>query len=225
MITMKTILTLKYGTKYSAEDVNSIYDHTEGLYNYICVTDDPDGLHPAIKVIYIEHEPEGNMEKIKLFQIKAEEGETILYLDLDVRIQKNIDHLFDYCQHYPVIAYTWWKDRGIDEMPIDEFPYHADAPLSNFNSSIMIWKDATHIWQDYCTNRDEYILKYPYGDDTFLYHEGFTFEHLPNEEVYSYMFSGRKYRPEYTICLLNGQAQFPEIEKEYDELCLHQMGH
>ena len=114
---MKTILTLKYGTKYSSQAVNSIYEHTEGKYNYICVTDDPKGLHPDIKVIYIEHEPNGNMEKLKLFQIKADPGDVIMYLDLDIRIQKNLDHLFDYCQHYPVIAYTWWKDKGIDEMP------------------------------------------------------------------------------------------------------------
>jgi hypothetical protein len=221
---MKTILTLKYGEKYSSEAVNSIYEQTQGKYNYICVTDDPKGLHPDIKVIYIEHEPEGNMEKIKLFQLKANPGETIMYLDLDIRIQKDIDHMFDYCNNYPVIAYTWWKDKGIDEMPIDDFPYHSKDPLSNFNSSIMLWKDATHIWNHYCQNPDEYIVKYPHGDDTFLYHEGFTFEHLPREEVYSYMFSGRKYKPEYTICLLNGQAQYPEIEKEYDELCVHQMG-
>jgi len=35
------------------------------------------------------------------------------------------------------------------------------------------------------------------------------------------MFAGRKYRPEYTIALLNGQDEYPEIEKEYDELCMH----
>ena len=63
---MKTLLTLKYGTKYSANHVNSIYEHTEGKYNYVCVTDDPKGLHPDIGIIYMEHEPDGNMEKLKL---------------------------------------------------------------------------------------------------------------------------------------------------------------
>ena len=42
---MKTILTLKYGDKYDANDVNSIYEHTEGKFNYVCVTDDPKDLH------------------------------------------------------------------------------------------------------------------------------------------------------------------------------------
>ena len=133
---MKTILTLKYGDKYSEDDVNAIYEHTEGQYNYVCVTDDAYGLNPAIGVLYLEHEPAGNMEKLKLFQLK--DLGTILYLDLDVRLQKPIDHLFDYCVDNPVIAYTWWKDKGIDQMPIDDFPYHSKYPLSNFNSSVKI---------------------------------------------------------------------------------------
>ena len=45
---MKTILTLKYGDKYSADAVNSIYEHTEGKYNYVCVTDDPKDLHLSL---------------------------------------------------------------------------------------------------------------------------------------------------------------------------------
>ena len=216
---MKTILTLKYGTKYSANHVNSIYEHTEGKYNYVCVTDNPKDLYEDINIIPIEHEPEGNMEKLKLFKLK--DLGTILYLDLDVRIQKPIDHLFDYCNDHPVIVWTWWKDKGEREMPIHYFPYHSSYPLSNFNSSIMLWKDATYIWDNYSKDQEYYNEKYPYGDDTYLFHEGFTFEHLPDYEVYSYMFAGRKYRPEYTVCLLNGQAEYPEIVKEYDELCMH----
>ena len=82
---MKTILTLKYGDKYSSDAVNSIYEHTEGKFNYVCVTDDPKGLAGDIGVLNIEHEPAGNMEKLKLFQLK--DMGTIMYLDLDIRIQ------------------------------------------------------------------------------------------------------------------------------------------
>ena len=222
---MKTILTLKYGTKYSANDVNSIYEHTEGKYNYVCVTDDPKNLDPNIQVIYMNHEPDGYMEKLKLFQYN--DMGTILYLDLDVRFQKTIDHYFDYCQTNPVIIWTWWKDKGDRQLNIHDFPYQkiAGAPLSNFNSSVMLWKDAKYIYDYYMKNEDEYLVKYPHGDDTFLFHEGFTFEHLPNNEVYSYLYAGRKYRPEYSICLLNGLDENPEIEKEYDEFSLHQVGH
>lgn len=215
---MKTILTLKYGTKYSANHVNSIYEHTEGKYNYVCVTDDPKNIYDDINIIPLEHEPQGNMEKLNLF--KLNDLGTILYLDLDIRIQNTVDHLFDYCRDNPVIVWTWWKDR-YRHLDIHDWPYSMQFPLSNYNSSVMLWKDAKYIWETYKEKEDEYIVKYPYGDDTFLYHEGFTFEHLPNREVYSYLFTGRKVRPEYNICLLNGSDEHPEIEKEYDELCLH----
>ena len=165
------------------------------------------------------------MEKLKLFQLK--DMGTIMYLDLDIRIQKPIDHMFDYCVDNPVICYTYWKERGEKKgINIHDFPYHSrHGPLSNFNSSVMCWKDATHIWKKYSMNTHKYHVAYPNGDDTFLYHEGFTFEHFPKEEIYSYMFDGRTYQKDKTICLLNGQDRYPEIEKEYDELCMHQVGH
>ena len=124
---MKTILTLKYGDKYTSDDVNRIYLDTNGKYNYVCVTDNPKGLHPNIYTISIDHEPDGHWEKVKLFQLNN--LGKILYLDLDVSIQKDLDHLFNYLDKHPVICYTYWK-------PL-EFPYHKDNRwsynyLSNF---------------------------------------------------------------------------------------------
>ena len=75
----------------------------------------------------------------------------------------------------PLIDRLLLNDKGIDQMPIDDFPYHSKYPLSNFNSSVMLWKDATHIWHHYARNEHKYHIQYPHGDDTFLYHEGFTF--------------------------------------------------
>jgi hypothetical protein len=121
----------------------------------------------------------------------------------------------------PIICYTYWKDKN--------FPYHKDKRwsynyLSNFNSSVMLWENARHIYDYWEKNQDYYMVKYA-GDDRFLYHENFTFEHFPESEIYSFKFSGNKYKPEYTIALLNGQADFPDIEKEYEhELCMHQVG-
>lgn len=215
---MKTILTLKYGDKYTATDVNRIVECTNNKYNYVCVTDDPSGLHPDIYTIPIDEEIEGHWEKVKLFKLNT--FGKILYLDLDVRIQHDVDHLFEMLDTAPIICYTYWKDKN--------FPYHKDARwsfnyLSNFNSSVMLWEDARHIYDYWEENKDYYMVKYA-GDDRFLYHENFTFEHFPENEIYSYKFSGGTYKPEYTIALLNGQDDFPNIEKEYDELCMHQVG-
>ena len=216
---MNTILTLKYGNKYTSADVNRIYDATGGKYNYVCVTDNPAGLYPDIYTIPTDTEIEGHWEKIKLF--KLNNLGKILYLDLDIRIQNDLDHLFEMLDTNPIICYTYWKDKN--------FPYHKDKRwsynyLSNFNSSVMLWKDARHIYNYWEKNQDYYMVKYA-GDDRFLYHENFTFEHFPENEIYSFKFSGNKYKPEYTIALLNGQADFPDIEKEYDnEFHLHQVG-
>jgi alpha-N-acetylglucosamine transferase len=216
---MNTILTLKYGNKYTSADVNRIYDATDGKYNYVCVTDNPTGLYPDIYTIPTDTEIEGHWEKIKLF--KLNNLGKILYLDLDIRIQNNLDHLFEMLDSNPIICYTYWKDKN--------FPYHKDKRwaynyLSNFNSSVMLWEDARHIYDYWEKNQDYYMVKYA-GDDRFLYHENFTFEHFPESEIYSFKFSGNKYKSEYTIALLNGQSDFPDIEKEYEhELCMHQVG-
>jgi hypothetical protein len=214
---MKTILTLKYGDKYSHEDVNRIYEATGGKYNYVCVTDNPSGINENIQIIDIDWEIEGHWEKIKLFQY--DNLGKILYLDLDVRVQQDIDVLFDALDKTPVICYTYWKPT--------EFPYHVDDRwsynyLSNFNSSVMLWEDAKYIYDHWLEDQDYYMVKYA-GDDRFLFHESFTFEHWPEEMIYSFKFSGSEYKPEYRIALLNGQDDFPNIEKEY-EFCVHQMG-
>lgn len=215
---MKTILTLKYGDKYTSDDVNRIYTDTNGKYNYVCVTDNPEGLRSDIYTIPIDGEPEGHWEKVKLFQYHF--GKT-LYLDLDVVIQKDIGHLFEYLDKHPMICYTYWKR--------EDFPYHKDKRwsynyLSNFNSSVMLWEDARHIYEYWKKDQDYYMVKYA-GDDRFLFHEDFTFEHWPEGEIYSFRFDGHKYKPDATIALLNGQADFPELVTEYyDELRVHQMG-
>lgn len=216
---MKTILTLKYGNKYTSNDVNRIVECTNNKYNYVCVTDDPIGLHPDIYTFPIDTEHEGHWEKIKLFQYN--DLGKILYLDLDIVIQKDIDYLFDYLDKSPMICYTYWK-------PLD-FPYHKDERwsynyLSNFNSSVMLWENARHIYDKWVKNKDYYMVKYA-GDDRFLFHEGFTFEHWPKGEIYSFKFDGSKYQPEAAIALLNGQDKYPELVEEYEhEFRMYQMG-
>jgi hypothetical protein len=215
---MKTILTLKYGEKYTSEDVNRIYNSIPGDYNRVCVTDNPIGLNKNITTIPIDHEIEGHWEKVKLF--KLENLGKVLYLDLDIRIQKGIEHLWKMLDKNPIICYTYWKPQ--------EFPYHKDSRwsynyLSNFNSSVMMWEDNRHIYDYWEKNKDYYMVKYA-GDDRFLYHESFTFEHFPENEVYSFWFDGGKIK-DATIALLNGQESVQEdIAKRYDELRMYQMG-
>ena len=214
---MKTILTLKYGEKFSSADVNKIVEDSGGHFKYVCATDDTTGLDRRIEVIDLDDEIEGHWEKVKLMQHNLG---SVLYLDLDIRIQKSIDHLFDYLNGVPVICYTYWKDK--------DFPYHTDERwsynyLSNFNSSVMMCDDASHIYEYWKQDQDFFMVKYA-GDDRFLYHENFTFTHFPEGEIYSFVYCGSKYDPDCCIALLNGQEQFPNLVKKYDEICMHQVG-
>ncbi len=225
---MKSILMLKYGTKYSAEDVNKIVEDTGRKYTYICFTDDPTGLDPIVVAWPLPDDIEGHWYKVWMFSQRG--FGDVLYLDLDVRIQKNIDHLWKYLDEHPTIAYTYWKNR---EFPDYDGDTHGMRYLSNYNSSVMLWKDGTvhHIWEHFERNSDYYMVKY-FGDDRFLWHEDFRFNYFPQGELYSFVYGADYYgidddnksfvyRPRYTIALLNGLDQFPGADKKYDELRMH----
>ena len=225
---MKTILMLKYGNKYSAEDVNRIVYETGKKYSYTCVTDDSTNLDPIINIIPLPTDVEGHWYKIWLLG-QSGFGD-VLYLDLDIRIQNNLDHLWNYLDERPTISYTYWKNK--------EFPDHIGEThdmryLSNYNSSVMMWKEGTgkYIWDHFQTDPDYFMVKY-FGDDRFLWHEGFNLNQYPKGEIYSFVYGADYYgiddhnesfyyRPSYTIALLNGLDQFPGADKEYDELRMH----
>jgi len=224
---MKTIVTLKYGTKYSADDVNKIVEATERKYTYLCFTDDPTGLDPIIISCPLPNDVEGHWYKVWLF---SQDLGDVLYLDLDIRIQKNIDHLWKYLDNQPIIAYTYWKNK---EFPDYVGETHDMRYLSNYNSSVMMWKEGTgkHIWEHFQSDPDYFMVKY-FGDDRFLWHEDFRFNYFPKGEIYSFIYGADYYgiddhnksfyyRPNYTIALLNGLDQFPGADKKYDELRMH----
>lgn len=227
---MKTILTLKYGEKYPAAAVNQIFEDTGGKYNYVCITDDPTDLYPEIKIIPLPDGIDGHWIKIWMFGLQ-DLGD-VLYLDLDVRIQKNIDHLWNYLDELPIIVYTYWKNK---EFPEYQGETHDMRYLSNYNSSVLLWKSgslcALRIWNIFENDMDYYMTKY-WGDDRFLWHEKINLKTFPKGEIYSFVYGADYYgiddhnesfyyRPNYTIALLNGLDQFPGADKEYDELRMH----
>ena len=219
---------LKYGTKYSAEDVNRIVNSTERKYTYICFTDDPTGLDPIVNAWPLPTEVEGHWYKVWLFSQKNL-GDC-LYLDLDIRIQNNIDHLWNYLDERPTIVYTYWKDRDFHKYMGE---VHSMRYLSNINSSVMLWNSNScdFIWKHFQSNPDYFMVKY-HGDDRFLWHETFGFNYFPNKEAYSFVYGANfygdnksfKYRPEFTIALLNGLDQFPGADEKYDDLSNNKMG-
>ena len=99
---MNHILCVKWGNKYISDYVNvlkrMIARHTTLPYQFHCMTEDKRGLDEDINTIAL---PTGNhiktwWSKLAMFQNDIGIQGTILYLDLDVIVFRNIDELFTY---------------------------------------------------------------------------------------------------------------------------------
>lgn len=201
----KTIFMLQYGDKYSPKDVNRVVVDTEGRYNYVVYTDDPDNANYISTVETVELK-----ENFETFTKAIMLGETdrgqCLYLDLDVIIEKpNLDHLFS--EDKPKICKTWWKHEGFER----------EYGGGDFNSSVLSWNgtNAKEIYDDFIENPDWFMCKWKGKDDRFLFWEhGDRFDVYPKRTIYSWMYGidyktdiaprARKFCEDASICLLNG---------------------
>ena len=105
-----TIVTMKWGNAYNSHEVNILFRavtaHTTTSFEFVCLTDNPDGLDPNIKtreipVSGLNGMPEGWMyrggvwPKVCLFHPDLKcEFRQVLFLDIDTVIVGNIDPLF-----------------------------------------------------------------------------------------------------------------------------------
>ena len=167
------VITVKIGTKYNSKDVNKLYS---SIYNnFYCLTDDPIGLNSNIKIIEPDPGLDGVWNKLSLFKLNLGK---LLYLDLDVIIQKDLTPLYDRDSFTMVKCY--WK-------PLRElFDGFLDNKDHNINSSVMVWNGLENIaiWDKFMEDPEYYMLKYP-GIDHFIWHEGFTSQYWPVGLIYS----------------------------------------
>jgi hypothetical protein len=98
----KQVLCLKYGSKYSSEYVNKLYNTVSRNlileHEFVCLTEDPTGLNKNIKILPLQQNKEidGWWYKPMVFNPELPLSGTVLFLDLDVVIFDNIDYLFTY---------------------------------------------------------------------------------------------------------------------------------
>ena len=99
---MNYVVCLKHGDKYGAEYVNILYSmikrHTTIPIEFICFTENPKGIDPGVQIRPIPLHPDikGWWYKPMFFNPGLNLNGPMLYMDLDIIIFKNIDHLFDY---------------------------------------------------------------------------------------------------------------------------------
>lgn len=166
------IIFVKFGDKYSAEDVNRLFFYLHPfLYGkYWCYTDDPTGIDECINVIEPLEKPllRKWWNKLALFSPDMPfEGECVFF-DLDIKINYSMENYLKFDDLYLVNSY--WKE--------DLF-FRKHAFDTRVNSSIITWKpEYVHsIWQKFVKNYDYYTRKYA-GIDRFIWNEDVQYKLL-----------------------------------------------
>ena len=154
------VLCLKHGKKYSAEYVNKLYSmvkrHCKLDFEFVCLTDDPTDIAKEIKIIPLPKNVSGWWCKPYMFSKDIPLRGKILYMDLDVVIARNIDHLFLY------EIDSWCVIR--------DFTRKMRPSWQKYNSSVIRFNSGqlTHFWEDFEIDQENIQRRF-HGDQDWLY--------------------------------------------------------
>jgi len=213
---MINVICVKWGDRYDYSYVNRlekmVAQNLSLPHTFYCYTDNPKNINS--KTISM---PDDGLElwwpKLRMFEkgFGGLEGEC-LFFDLDVVIQKNIDHLLDFKGFHWIQAH-WKFNKTIG---YESGMRQKEAFDMNCNSSCMRWRvgENEHIWNYFWNDPEYFMMKYV-GIDRFMFHEGFggsTF----SEGIFYSRKHGIKHgdlpliappwynSEEHTVCLMNG---------------------
>jgi hypothetical protein len=140
------VLCMKWGTKYSADFVNTLYSmvsrNMHRAFRFVCLTEDSAGLHQDIEVFPLPKlnvdlaGPERGWNKLAVFaeELYDLKGQ-VLCLDLDLIITGSLDDFFDYPGDVLIIK-DWIKKDGTGNSSVYRFEVGAHAEvLSEFERS------------------------------------------------------------------------------------------
>ena len=189
------VICVKWGDKFSPEHVNRLYRMAKKNislpFNFYCWTEDVTGLYDEINIVPLDEtlDLKAWWWKLTLFKENNLKGIN-LFLDLDVVIQNNIDHLFDIAEHNKIALI----DRSIFSVIDTETPRHTYERMSQsmYNSSIMIWyaNENQDLYNKFIENIPYYISVYA-GIDRF-----FTYE-IPQSKFKDIKVKNYYFRSEY----------------------------
>lgn len=159
MAQTRNVICMKWGTLYSAAYVNVLYRavraHLSGDFRFICLTNEPEGLDPAI-----DHFPipdmglsefnwyKGGWAKLSVFKETLYDIEgRCLFLDLDSVITGPLDDLFDSPGDIAVIdtSENWWMPdagaapmagTGVFTFTIGQFPQIFDRFMADQDAMV-----------------------------------------------------------------------------------------
>jgi len=154
------VLCLKHGTKYSYDYVNKLYSMVQRNctidHEFVCLTDDPTGIDPHIKIIPLPTGLDGWWCKPYMYSKDLPINGTILYLDLDVVIAGNIDKLFTYERN------SWCTVR--------DFTRAMRPKWQKYNSSVVRFRTGQlhHVWEGFQKDQKQ-IQRRLFGDQDWLF--------------------------------------------------------
>jgi hypothetical protein len=172
----KTLICMKWGTKYGPEYVNRLYasarQHVSLPFNFVCLTDDATGLEPGIQVFPIPElgcpTPEktrGKWRKVALWghELGTHLSGTALFLDLDSIILDNIDCYFSFGDPQDIILERNWAKpfSGLGQTSVFRFPIGSHPEiLANFQKDSQAISDQFNFEQHYITHSTKSVLKF-----------------------------------------------------------------
>jgi hypothetical protein len=131
MSVMPTILTMKWGTLFSADYVNVLFNACRAAsrrpFHFVCFTDDRTGLLPDIQALPLPdcglapddwYHP-GVWPKIGLYQHKLEDLHgRALFIDLDMMVLRDLDSFFDHTAPFITTDMgSSWRPGAMTETP------------------------------------------------------------------------------------------------------------
>ncbi len=165
-MSQKTVICMKWGTRYGPEFVNRLYSavarNMTGNFRFVCFTDDASGFMEGI-----DHQPLPQINipepyqwtpwrKLSCWQYPLAnlEGD-VLFLDLDLLVVGSLDEMFDYQPGKYLVIENWTqKGQNIGNTSAYRFPAGTYADIfNNFNN------DPDKVLAD-CRIEQQYISKY-----------------------------------------------------------------
>ena len=211
---MYNVVCVKFGTKYSADFVNKLYNDiarlTQSDFKFFCYTDDPEGIIPEVNIIPPLGRPtlKGVWNKLRLFDPAMPFKGKTFFFDLDVKIVKDplVREDPEDWRRLSLVSSHWKTGKLYNR-------------LSNYdvkiNSSVMTWdasnEDMHEYWNHFNSGFRDYFMRKYVGIDRYIVHEDFSYFVFEKQYIQS-----KKYQAEvdYEPCVVT----FEEIDVGIDDL-------
>lgn len=183
--TKRKVVCLKYGNKYGPEYVNKLYSMVSRNltleHEFICFTENTSGINKDIKTQPLPSDLglTGWWFKPLFFNPELIPDSSILYLDLDLIIFRNIDNLFAYKPEKFCI--------------IRDFNRYVIKNYSKFNSSVFRLESGqqSQVYYEFMKNSQSISRRFA-GDQDWIRHAVKTnYEYWPDEWIQSYKWEMR----------------------------------